>query len=88
MATDSFAGMQTLLSDPCAYAEAVTPSDTVDLTITSRALYVGGGGAISVLTAKGQTVTFSGVVTGTILPIRVARVNSTSTTATSILALA
>ncbi len=88
MATDSHSGMLGTLASPCSYAEAVTPSDTVDLTLVSRALYVGGGGAISVITAGGQTVTLSGVVTGSILPIRVSRVRNTSTTATNIVALA
>lgn len=88
MATDSFAGMQALLSDPCSHAEAVTPSDTVDLTITSRALFVGGAGALAVVTAKGQTVTFTGVVAGTVLPLRVSRVMSTNTSASNIVAMA
>jgi hypothetical protein len=40
-----------------------------------------------VLMASGQTVTFVGVAAGSVLPIRVARVNSTNTTATNIVAL-
>ena len=66
---------------------AVTPSDTVDLTPPARALYVGGAGNVVVINAAGTAVTFIGVAAGSILPIRTTRVNSTSTTATSIVAL-
>jgi hypothetical protein len=75
------------MSFPAEHAEAVTPSDSTDLLVVSRGLYVGSGGNISVITASGATVTFVGVATGTLLPIRVSRVRSTSTTATSILSL-
>lgn len=72
---------------PATNAVAVTPDDATDLTVTSRALYVGGAGNVVVIMDGGQTVTFTGVPAGTILPIRVSRVKSTSTTATSILSL-
>ena len=88
MSTDSHAGMLGTLSSPCSHAEAVTPSDTVDLTITSRALFIGGAGALAVITALGETVTFTGVVAGTVLPLRVSRVKSTGTTATNIVGMA
>lgn len=77
----------TLGSIPGEDAGAVTPSDSVNLTQTARALYVGGFGNISLVTAAGSTVTFSNVQTGTILPVRVRRVNSASTTATNIVAI-
>jgi hypothetical protein len=72
---------------PAGHAEAVTPSDSTDLTYTSRGLWVGGAGNVSVIMASGATVTFSGIVAGTLLPIRVSRVRSTSTTASLMLAL-
>jgi hypothetical protein len=62
-------------------AVAVTPSDTTDLEITVRALYVGGSGDVAVLMLGGQTVTFVGVAAGTILPICVTRVLATGTDA-------
>jgi len=73
------------LSDPASHAVAVTKSDTTYL-IASRALYVGGTGDVAVLTLGGETVTFVGVPTGTILPIRVLRVLA-ATTATNIVSL-
>lgn len=75
------------LDSPALHAAAVTPSDSTDLATTARGLYVGGAGNIAVTTAGGDDVTFTGVGAGTILPVRVARVKATSTTATAIVAL-
>lgn len=72
---------------PAGHAEAVTPSDSGDLAYVSRGLYVGGAGNMAVIMVSGATVTFSNILAGTVLPIRVSRVKSTGTTATSILAL-
>lgn len=68
-------------------AVAVTPSDaTMTVGGVCRALYVGGTGNITALMADGQTVLFTAVPVG-IFPIQVQRVNSTGTTATTIVAL-
>lgn len=73
---------------PAKNAAAVTPNDSADLSNVAVALYVGGSGDVSVDTVGGQeSVVFSGVSAGTVLPVRVKRVNSTSTTATDIVAL-
>lgn len=75
-------------TNPGRYAIAVTPSDSVDLIYETRALFVGGAGNLSVVMAgNGATVVFTGVTAGSFLPIRVTRVNSTSTTATTITAV-
>jgi hypothetical protein len=66
---------------------AVTPHDTNELTNVSRALYVGGAGALVVVTLKGTTVTLAAVPAGTELRLRVKQVKATGTTATSIVAL-
>ncbi|HEY7330151.1 MAG TPA: hypothetical protein VH592_21115 [Gemmataceae bacterium] len=68
-------------------AAAVTPSDSTPLTEAAAALWVGGAGNLVVITISGQTVTFSAVAAGTLLPISVSSVKSTGTTATLILAL-
>ena len=65
----------------------VTPSDTVDLTTPARALYVGVAGNLVCLNKRREAITFVGVPAGAVLPIETIRVNSTSTTAGSILAL-
>ena len=75
------------LSSPAINAAAVTPSDAEPLAQPSRALYVGGDGDVSVVMMGGGTVTFSGVAAGSLLPIRVAYVRATATTATDILAI-
>lgn len=67
-------------------AADITPSDTADQSY--RAIYVGGAGNVSVVTAGGNTVTFTAPPVGTIIPIDVTRVRSTGTTATLLLGLA
>ena len=78
-------------TSPAANAEAITPADT-DLTNDqfTRAIYVGGTGnlAVRMAGAEGDTdVVFVAVPAGTLLPIRVKQIRSTSTTATSIVSL-
>lgn len=75
--TDSNAG-------PAQNAEAVTPGAGA-LSNTTRALYVGGAGNITVTMAGGGSVSFAAVPAGTTLPIAVTHV--TAATATSIVAL-
>ena len=76
------------LTSPAWDAVAVTPADSDLARVATRGLYIGGNGDVAVVMAGGgSAVTFAGVAAGTILPIRVDRVNSTNTTATSIVAL-
>ncbi len=81
---------------PSEYAVAVTPSDTVAIEFngrgdSTRGLYVGSGGDISVeMVGVGlvdATVVFVAVPTGTLLPIEITRVNTTATTASSLVAI-
>lgn len=72
---------------PADDAEVVTPSDSTDLVYTGRALYVGTGGNVAVVTKKGNTRTFTNVIDGSLIPIRVTRVLATGTTATDMLSL-
>lgn len=67
--------------------EAVTPDDDADLDEPAEALWVGGAGALAVHDLEGNPVTFTAVPAGTLLPITVARVLSTGTVATAIVAL-
>jgi len=67
-------------------AVAVTPSDSANLSFPS-VVYVGAAGNVKVTTANGDAVLFNGVQSGTIIPVQVLRVWSTSTTATSIVAI-
>lgn len=79
---------------------AVTPSDAADLQHRSyavssgtvayeaaTAIYVTGAGNVNVQLAGGGTAVLTGLSAGQILRINVARILSTSTTATGIFAL-
>lgn len=86
--SDAWASIGGGIDSPAKNAAAVTPNDSADLANFAVALYIGGAGDVSVDTVSGQeSVVFAGLAAGTILPVRVKRVNSTSTTATSIVAL-
>jgi hypothetical protein len=75
-------------SVPATDGEAVTPHNSTNMTNVSRALWVGGAGNITaVMHPSGTVLLFSGIAAGTLLPIRVSRVNSTGTTATLITAI-
>jgi hypothetical protein len=71
---------------PYANALPVTPGDVGSLPATTRALWIGGAGNVTVDTLGGQTVTLTAVAAGTLLPLQVSRVRS-ATTATLIVAL-
>jgi hypothetical protein len=83
---DNYQGMQDGLSTPAVDGVAVTPSDSTVLT-TTRALWVGGAGNLSVVMKNGTTLTLNSVPAGSMLSLRVTKVRSTSTTATNIVAL-
>jgi hypothetical protein len=73
--------------DSCAKtAVSITPADS-DLAVPCRALYVGTGGNLRVTTINGNDVTIANVAAGTILPVSVKRVWTTSTTASNIIGL-
>jgi len=76
------------LDSPGVSAIEITPSDSTLLAKVSRAIYIGGSGNLAVEMLGGQTpIVFVGVSAGCILPIRVTKVLSTSTTATNLVAL-
>lgn len=68
-------------------AAAVTTSDSSIFEEPTRAVYIGGAGTLKVDMVSGGTVTFTGLLAGTLLPVQVVRIYATGTTATSIIAL-
>lgn len=70
---------------PAMYAGDVTPADDTDLSVVTRSLWVGIAGDLTVTMWGGQQVTFANA--SGLLPIQVARVWATGTTATGIVAL-
>jgi hypothetical protein len=79
-------------------AVAITPSNTVNFdgstysanaatkAIPADAIYIGGAGIVVVVFEDGSTANFTAVA-GQILPLKCIRVNSTTTTATLMVAL-
>jgi hypothetical protein len=68
-------------------AATVTPNDSTDLPRKADSLYVGIGGTVNLTTFEGTTLLFSGVQSGSVLPVGALRVLATSTTASDIVAL-
>lgn len=87
-----------MANDYYARAVAITKSDTVNYdgstyaanaatkAIPAEAIYVGGAGIVVAIFEDGSAVQFTAVA-GEILPIKTIRVNSTTTTATLMVAL-
>lgn len=68
-------------------AVSATLSDTTNLQAPS-VVYVGGtAGNVKVTTANGDEIVFGSVQAGSILPVQVARVWATGTTATGIIVI-
>lgn len=67
---------------------AITPADDADVEQVPRAIYVGGGGDLTVIAqGGGDPVTFKAVPGGQTLVISPARVLDTGTTATDLVGL-
>jgi hypothetical protein len=66
---------------------AITASDTNNFAVVPDAIYIGGAGNLVAVMPDGTTVTFTGVLAGTVLPISCIRVNASSTTATALVGL-
>ena len=86
--TDSYKGYTgSSAQAPATNWVAITPHDSTNLTYYPRGVYVGGAGNVAAVDWDGTAVTFVGVQAGTILPIRPRRINSTNTTATSLVGI-
>lgn len=75
---------------PATEHAAVTPSDNVSGNHPlglARGLYIGATGNVAIVSAQGTAVTYVGVPAGAIIQVQNIRVNSTNTTASSIVAL-
>ena len=83
---DLFEDRSSGLESPAYDGVVVTPSDATDLPVTSRALFIGSSGDLSVIMAGGTILQLRNVPVG-ILPIRASRVRSSGTTASDIVAV-
>jgi hypothetical protein len=67
---------------------SITPHDSTNFTNgVCRSIFVGGAGNIAVVPPEGSAVTLVGCLAGTVIPVQAIRVNSTGTTATSLVAI-
>lgn len=85
--TDKFQNSDPSLVSPASSAFPITPSDSTDLAINTRCIYVGVTGNITLNMYDGSSVTFSNVPAGFILPVRAKRILATGTTATSLIGM-
>lgn len=79
------------IESPIGDMVAVTPNDSAAILTSNgeeqstRALYVGVGGDVSVITDKGQTVMLKNMAEGVWHPMRITHVRSTGTVASDLL---
>lgn len=76
---DLYAESGTSLVSPASGAFAIVPDDATLLPQITRSLYIGLGGNLTVEMHWGETVTFSNLPSGALLPIRVRKVLAAST---------
>jgi ribonuclease HI len=70
--------------------QTLAKSDTVNIYVDgglTDAVLVGGAGIVVAVLQNDTTVTITGVIAGALLPIAIKRVNSTTTSATNMIAL-
>lgn len=84
---DQFEGRAQAFDSPATHAFSITPADATDLSEITRAIYIGGAGNLTVVLQSDAEVTFTGLATGTVLPLRARQISATGTTATAILGM-
>lgn len=84
---DRFAHFSPSLTSPASDGFDIIPHDTTPLAEVTRAIYVGAAGDLSLKMASGRVVLLKAVAAGTLLPIRVAGVRVTGTTASALVGL-
>jgi hypothetical protein len=66
---------------------AITPHNTTNFDYLTRAIYVGVTGNVVIVTDDDVAVTYVAVPAGAVLSVRAKRVNSTGTTASSLVGM-
>ena len=85
--TDRFKSTSSGINGPANDGFIIAPDDGLDLNEITRAIFIGSGGDISLVTKNGTLLTFSGLGAGSLLPVRASRVHATGTTASNIVGL-
>ncbi len=84
---DEFSSYRGGLTAPASHGAAITPSDSAALLRSTRAIYVGTAGDLSVRLVSGDEVTLSSMIAGMVYPLRVTHVLATGTTADGLVGL-
>lgn len=87
MAQDLYFNASPGMNGPLFRGFAITPADSTDLAFVTRAIWVGTGGDVAFQFADGSAVTLRSVPSGTMLPVRAARVMANGTTASNLVGL-
>lgn len=89
MPKDNFSNSSDSLIAPAQFCFEITPSDTQELQVVTKAVYIGQGGDVTLLAIDNASdVTFRNVPTGAILDVRVSAIRATGTSAADIVGLA
>lgn len=85
--TDPFANTRPSLSSSASAGIAAAANDIANLSVPSRALYVGNCGALAIRMLSGDDLTFIGVPPGSFLPLSINQALSSGTRPSAIVAL-
>ena len=89
MPKDNFQSSSDSVIAPAQFCFDVSPSDSEELQLVTKAIYVGEGGDVTLRAVDNASeVTFRNVPSGAILDVRVAAVLATGTSASQIVGLA
>lgn len=85
--SDRFSAFNPSLSGPATGGFEITADDDNELPEVTRALYVGVGGNLALVMQSGAQVILRNVAAGSVLPVRVARVLASGSTAGGLVGL-
>jgi len=89
MTDDPFRGLTDSPMAPASRCFAIIPSDSAQLALATKAIYVGQAGDVTLRSVRGSAdVTFRNVPAGATLDVRVCAVRATGTTAGNLVGLA
>lgn len=89
MTIDNYQDTAKSVSAPAAVCFAIVPSDDMEIAQATKALYIGVGGTVTLRSVgSAADVTFVGLASGSLLPVRVCAVRNTGTTAAGLVGLA
>lgn len=89
MFIDPFVHTSNNPTSPAETCFPIVPNDTADIQMATKALYVGRGGNLTIISVRNEVpVLFANIASGSVLDVRVRRVLATGTTAGDIVGLA